>query len=78
MDNNELVRRIDEAVAILTTEPGQAFAKKTDAPEFKKGEAGIIALCDYLRTSAKYVRFDLEAARRENDYLRKLIEDKSG
>ena len=29
---------------------------------------------DYLRLSVKYLVFDLEATRRENTYLRKLIE----
>lgn len=30
---------------------------------------------DYLRVSIKYMLFDLEATRRENTYLRKLLED---
>ena len=30
---------------------------------------------DYLRVSIKYLLFDLEATRRENAYLRKLVED---
>lgn len=29
---------------------------------------------DYLRLSIKYIMFDLEATRRENAYLRKLLE----
>lgn len=29
---------------------------------------------DYLRLSVKYLVFDLEATRRENDYLRKLLQ----
>ncbi len=34
---------------------------------------------DYLRLSIKYLVFDLEATRRENQYLRKLIDSqKSG
>lgn len=32
---------------------------------------------DYLRVSVKYVLFDLEATRRENAYLRKLLERQS-
>jgi len=31
---------------------------------------------DYLRICIKYQLFDLEATRRENKYLRKLLEDK--
>jgi chromosome segregation ATPase len=30
---------------------------------------------DYLRLSIKYLVFDLEATRRENTYLRKMLED---
>lgn len=30
---------------------------------------------DYLRVSIKYLLFDLEATRRENSYLKQLLED---
>src|SRR5262245_57470819 len=33
---------------------------------------------DYLRLSVKYLVFDLEATRRENQYLRKLLDRQSG
>lgn len=33
---------------------------------------------DYLRLSVKYLVFDLEATRRENEYLRKLVENRGG
>lgn len=33
---------------------------------------------DYLRLSIKYLVFDLEATRRENQYLRKLIDSQKG
>jgi hypothetical protein len=32
---------------------------------------------DYLRVSVKYILFDLEATRRENKQLRKLLEEKN-
>ena len=32
---------------------------------------------DFLRLSIKYLVFDLEATRRENGYLRKLLEEQS-
>jgi hypothetical protein len=32
---------------------------------------------DYLRVCIKYQLFDLEATRRENSYLRKLLEEKN-
>ena len=31
---------------------------------------------DYLRLSIKYLVFDLEATRRENGYLRKMLEER--
>ena len=31
---------------------------------------------DYLRVCIKYLLFDVEATRRENSYLRKIIEEK--
>ena len=30
---------------------------------------------DYLRLTVKYILFDLEATRRENEYLKKMISD---
>jgi predicted nucleic acid-binding Zn-ribbon protein len=33
---------------------------------------------DYLRLSIKYLVFDLEATRRENQYLRKLLDARAG
>jgi uncharacterized protein YlxW (UPF0749 family) len=33
---------------------------------------------DYLRVCIKYQLFDLEATRRENTYLRKILEEKNG
>lgn len=32
---------------------------------------------DYLRLSIKYLVFDLEATRRENGYLRRMLEEKA-
>lgn len=34
---------------------------------------GLQESLDHLRLSVKYMAFDLEATRRENDYLRKLL-----
>ena len=40
----------------------------------KKTVSELQESLDYLRLSIKYVLFDLEATRRENQYLRKLLE----
>ena len=37
---------------------------------------GLQDSLDYLRLSVKYLVFDLEATRRENDYLRKMLHGK--
>jgi hypothetical protein len=43
--------------------------------ELKKSVASLQDSLDYLRLSIKYLLFDLEATRRENAYLRKLLEE---
>lgn len=42
--------------------------------KMKKTVADLQESLDYLRLSIKYILFDLEATRRENAYLRKLLE----
>ncbi|MFN7019727.1 MAG: hypothetical protein ACK4WH_00185 [Phycisphaerales bacterium] len=44
----------------------------------KKTVAELQDSLDYLRLSIKYLVFDLEATRRENQYLRKLLDSRSG
>ena len=40
--------------------------------------SGLQESLDYLRLSIKYLVFDLEATRRENGYLRKMLEETRG
>ena len=42
--------------------------------KMKKTVGDLQESLDYLRLSIKYLVFDLEATRRENGYLRKMIE----
>lgn len=42
--------------------------------KMKKTIGDLHESLDYLRLSVKYLVFDLEATRRENEYLRKLVE----
>jgi len=44
--------------------------------KLKKSVDSLQESLDYLRMCIKYQLFDLEATRRENTYLRKLLEDK--
>ncbi len=57
----------------------EALAKKATS-NHKKLQAKIESLqesLDYLRICIKYQLFDLEATKRENKYLKKLLEDKN-
>jgi len=73
---NELVKEFGE-----TDNPQHRklakLAKEAQANR-KKLEKSINSLqesLDYLRVCIKYQVFDLEATRRENEYLRKLLEE---
>jgi hypothetical protein len=46
--------------------------------QIKKSTNALQESLDYLRVSIKYMLFDLEATRRENSYLKKLLGDKNG
>ena len=54
------------------------LAKKTQEThkQIKKSVHNLQESLDYLRVSIKYILFDLEATRRENTYLKKLLEDR--
>ena len=54
-------------------------AKQVEAnrKQLQKSISTLQELLDYLRVCIKYQAFDLEATRRENQYLRKLLEDNS-
>ena len=76
---NELVKEFGE-----TADPQHRklakFARQAQANR-KKLEKSINSLqesLDYLRVCIKYQVFDLEATRRENKYLRKLLEESNG
>ena len=44
----------------------------------RKTVSGLQESLDYLRLSIKYLVFDLEATKRENGYLRKMLEETAG
>lgn len=58
----------------------QELAQETNSrhSSMKKTITDLQESLDYLRLSIKYLVFDLEATRRENEYLRKLIDSQSG
>jgi len=76
---NELVREFGEAAdpqhrkLIKLAREAQANHKKLE-----KSLNSLQESLDYLRVCIKYQVFDLEATRRENKYLRKLLEESDG
>ena len=73
---NELVKEFGEAAdpqhkkLVKLAQQAQANRKKLE-----KSINSLQESLDYLRVCIKYQVFDLEATRRENKYLRKLLED---
>lgn len=76
MENSELRRQLEE----ITRE----FNGKTNPPQKNKklskqlktlGDEDMQDALNYIRVCTKYIIYDLEATRRENAYLRKLLED---
>ena len=76
---NELVKEFGEGADPQNRKLAK-LAKQAQANR-KKLESSINSLqesLDYLRVCIKYQVFDLEATRRENQYLRKLLEESNG
>lgn len=73
---NELVKEFGEGIDPhhdkLTKLAEQAQASHT---KLEKSIDTLQELLDYLRVCIKYQVFDLEATRRENEYLRRLLEE---
>jgi len=85
MDENTFQRKLAELVREIDTLPEGEKAKLADLAEetrqrhakLKQTVTNLQDSIDYLRLSIKYLLFDLEATRRENGYLRKMLEDES-
>ena len=86
MDEGMFQRKISEIVAEIGSLPEPDRAKlallaeetKQRHQELKKTVNSLHESIDFLRLSIKYLLFDLEATRRENAYLRKLLEEQAG
>ncbi|RIK62837.1 MAG: hypothetical protein DCC65_16960 [Planctomycetota bacterium] len=83
MDETTFQTKLAELVREITTLPDgertklEALAEQT-RQRHEKLKATVSSLhdsIDYLRLSIKYLLFDLEATRRENEYLRKMLEE---
>lgn len=72
---NQILERIRELPA--NQAPAANDAADTAAARRERVQSSVAELqdaLDYLRLSVKYLVFDLEATRRENSYLRRMIE----
>lgn len=83
MDESTFQQKLAELVTEIETLPREertkieAIAAQT-RQRHEKLKATVVSLhdsLDYLRLSIKYLLFDLEATRRENEYLRKMLEE---
>ncbi len=73
---NDLAKEID---SVPTPQRDQLIALIKQAgkhhKQLKQSVDSLQESLDYLRVSVKYLVFDLEATRRENVYLKKLLKD---
>jgi len=76
---NELIRQID-TLPEPERERLRALARQTRArhEQIRSSVNAMQESIDFLRLWIKYLLFDLEATRRENQYLRKMLEQDPG
>ena len=86
MDENEFQTRLAELMTqISVLPPGEreklqklADGTRQQHEQIKKTVSHLQESLDYLRLSIKYLVFDLEATRRENQHLRKRLGESQG
>ena len=73
---NELVKQFGDSSDPRCSKLAE-LAREAEAnrKNLEKSIDTLQELLDYLRICIKYQAFDLEATRRENEYLRKLLEE---
>lgn len=82
MNENDFQSKLSELLGQIDSLPpdqreamqAQVEATKDRHDRLRKTVKDLQDSLDYLRLSVKYLVFDLEATRRENTYLRKLLE----
>ena len=82
MDETTFQKRLAELLSEIATLPASERSKlellvadtKKRHEQLKVSTAGVQENLDYLRMAIKYLLFDLEATRRENAYLRKMLQ----
>ncbi|MFH1746252.1 MAG: hypothetical protein ABIG44_04335 [Planctomycetota bacterium] len=86
MDEATFQKKLAELVAQIESLPrGErerlrdlAAETKQRHEDIKKSVHSLQESIDFLRVGIKYMLFDLEATRRENSYLRKMLEHDQG
>src|SRR4051812_44149557 len=86
MNEHEFQSKLAELMGEISTLPPternklEKLATETRArhERLRQTVSGLQESLDSLRLSIKYLVFDLEATRRENGYLRKMLEEKTG
>jgi len=86
MDEETFQKKLRELVEEIQTLPDNERSKLASLAEetrkrhekLKKTVHSLHESIDFLRLSIKYLMFDLEATRRENQYLRKMLENGQG
>lgn len=80
--NQKLANMMQQIDALPPTEQAKlrtlAEETKERQEKLKTTVSSLQESLDYLRLSIKYLVFDLEATRRENQYLRKLLGEARG
>ena len=82
MDETAFQKRLTELLSEIATLPASQRSKlellvadtKKRHEQLKATATGVQESLDYLRVAIKYLLFDLEATRRENSYLRKMLQ----
>lgn len=85
MNEQEFQTKLTELMGEISAMPAgerEKFTKLADQTrqqheQINKTVSSLQESLDYLRLSIKYLVFDLEATKRENGYLRKMLEQAS-
>lgn len=83
MDETTFQKKLSELVSEVGTLPVSERTKleqlahetRERREQIKATVASLQESLDYLRLAIKYMVFDLEATKRENSYLRRLLDD---
>jgi hypothetical protein len=76
MDEAALKKRLEELSEVLTLLHRISEGEDPGVHQVNLNGAALEDVLDYLRLQVKYVVFDLEATRRENGYLRRMLESR--